>query len=249
MNYLDFQKSISNELIATKDRVRLIVDNHWGEEGKYKEVILMEVLKKRLPKNVCVGTGFIVNQDQISTQIDIIVYRNEIPIILQQGDFVIVPSDAVLGVIEVKTSLKRDEIAEIIDKAAMVNSLFSDRKIFNGIFAFDNNVNWNREGRLDVVKDALSDCRGLVNYICFGQNYFAKYWDANQPFSENDYPHYSFYRIENLSFGYFISNLIEDIYCMTENKHLPQTMSKMFYPIENTKEAHRFDDCIFPPLE
>lgn len=41
---------------------------------------------------------------------------------------VIVPSDAVLGVIEVKTSLKRDKIAEIIDKAAMVNSLFSDQK-------------------------------------------------------------------------------------------------------------------------
>ena len=72
---------------------------------------------------------------------------------------VIVPSDAVLGVIEVKTSLKRDKIAEIIDKAAMVNSLFSDQKIFNGIFAFDNNVNWNREGRLDVVYERIHENR------------------------------------------------------------------------------------------
>ena len=103
MNYLAFQKSISNELIATKDRVRNIIENrHWGEEGRYKEVILIESLKKRLPKNICVGTGFIINQHLISTQIDIILYRNEIPIILQQGDFVIVPSDAVMGVIEVK---------------------------------------------------------------------------------------------------------------------------------------------------
>ena len=46
MNYLAFQKSISNELIATKDRVRNIIENrHWGEEGRYKEVILIENLK------------------------------------------------------------------------------------------------------------------------------------------------------------------------------------------------------------
>ena len=34
-------------------------------------------------------------------------------------------------------------------------------------------------------------------------------------------PHYSFYRINDLAFGHFISNLIEDIYNMSENHPLP----------------------------
>lgn len=207
----------------------------------------MENLKKRLPKNVSVGTGFIVNKHLISAQIDIIIYRIEVPVILQQGDFVIVPSDAVLGVIEVKTSIRLNKIEEIIDKAAQVNDLFN-QKIFNGVFSFDNEVNWKQGNRLDKVKNALIRCNGLVNYICFGQNYFAKHWDAYHPFPNCDNPHYSFYRIDNLAFGYFISNLIEDIYCMTENHPLPQTLNDMFYPIENTKEAHRFDDFILPSI-
>ena len=248
MNYLAFQKSISNELIATKDRVRNIIENrHWGEEGRYKEVILIENLKKRLPKNISVGTGFIINHHLISTQIDIIIYRNEIPIILQQGDFVIVPSDAVMGVIEVKTHISPNKIEGIIDKAARVNVLF-EHKIFNGVFSFDNKIDWKKEHRLDKAKNALIRCKGVVNYICFGQNYFAKHWDARRPSHDCNDPHYSFYRINDLAFGYFISNLIEDIYNMSENHPLPQTLNDMFYPIESTKEAYRFDDLILPSI-
>ena len=35
---------------------------------------------------------------------------------------------------------------------------------------------------------------------------------------------------------------------MTENHPLPQTLYDMFYPIENTKEAYRFDDLILPSI-
>ena len=80
-NYLDYQKSISNELISIKNRVRnFIDDHHWGEDGRYKEIILSEILRRHLPKNVSVGTGFVVNQDNISTQIDIIVYDSKYPL-------------------------------------------------------------------------------------------------------------------------------------------------------------------------
>ena len=81
MELFSFSKSISNELIATKDRrVRNIIENrHWGEEGRTKRSYFdrKETLKKRLPKNISVGTGFIINHHLISTQIDIIIYRNE----------------------------------------------------------------------------------------------------------------------------------------------------------------------------
>ena len=73
-DYLKYQKSISDELISIKDRVRNFIDNHhWGEDGRYKEIILSHVLRHHLPKGVSVGTGFVVNNTEITKQIDIIV--------------------------------------------------------------------------------------------------------------------------------------------------------------------------------
>lgn len=74
-NYLDYRKSISNELIFIKDRVRNFIDsNNWGEDGRYKEIILSQVLKNVLPQNVTVATGFVMgNDEEISSQIDIMV--------------------------------------------------------------------------------------------------------------------------------------------------------------------------------
>ncbi len=58
IDYIQFRKSISHELIAIKDRVRSFIDNrHWGEEGRYKEVVLLKTLRNYLPNNVGIGTG------------------------------------------------------------------------------------------------------------------------------------------------------------------------------------------------
>ena len=246
-NYLDYQKSISKELIAIKDRVRnIILDHHWGEEGRYKEVILAEVIRNRLPNNVSVGTGFIINGEDISTQIDIIVFRNDIPLVFRQGDFVIVPAESVLGIIEVKTKHDQYQLRDAIVKSSMINHLMGDRMFFNGIFIYEIDFEWKRGKKSNrvptVIENALKDCNGNVNYLCIGQDYFAKSWQRNQPEIGLENAHYSFYRIHNLSFGYFISNLIEDAYIMSKNEPLPYTLNKMFYPIEKTKEAHRFDD-------
>ena len=65
-NYIEYQQSISKELMSIKDRVRNFIDNHhWGEDGRYKEIILSHVLRQHLPKGVSVGTGFVVNNDNI----------------------------------------------------------------------------------------------------------------------------------------------------------------------------------------
>lgn len=50
-NYLEYQKSISNEFKAYENRVRNLIDDaNWGEEGRYKEIILINYLKRILPK-------------------------------------------------------------------------------------------------------------------------------------------------------------------------------------------------------
>ena len=84
-NYIEYQQSISKELISIKDRVRNFIDNHhWGEDGRYKEIILSHILRQHLPKGVSVGTGFVVNNDNITKQIDIIVYQDDIPLLFNR---------------------------------------------------------------------------------------------------------------------------------------------------------------------
>lgn len=57
--------------------------------------------------------------------------------------------------------------------------------------------------------------------------------------NQHNNANYAVYRIEDLAFGYFISNLVEDVYISIHGEQIPETLRKMFYPIENTKEAHR----------
>lgn len=236
-NYMEYQQSISRELISIKDRVRNFIDNHhWGEDGRYKEIILSHVLRQHLPKGVSVGTGFVINNGDITKQIDIIVFSDDIPLLFKQDDFIIAPAECVLGIIEVKSRTTTQVCRDAI-RAAAENGRIISRPIFNGVFSFeDHSTNLQNESLLN----ALSDAAGIVNHICFGKDMFIKYWDAGMPRRN---PHqnrnYAVYEIMDFAFGYFISNLIEDIYISMHGQQIPETLRNMFYPIENTKEAHR----------
>lgn len=245
-SYNDYQKSISIELISIKNRVRdFIGKNHWGEDGRYKEIILRDIIAGKLPKYASCGTGFIVGADQhVSTQIDIIVYRNDMPMLFKKGDFIIAPQEAVLGLIEVKTKLHSGNIEETIRKAH-ANGNLVESEIFNGIFSYDNYLTGiNNSFHIDdKIRDLLCNYSGNINYISFGKDYFLKYWKDGQP---NNQPNnkYHLYKIEDLSFGYFISNLIEDSYIKTLERPIPETLKAVLYPIENTKEAYKIDTLI-----
>ncbi|PLT49025.1 DUF6602 domain-containing protein [Bacillus amyloliquefaciens] len=136
-NSLEYQKSIALEFNATKDRVRhLIGSTHWGEDGRHKEVILMNFLKRFLPNNIEVGTGFIKEGNNISTQIDIIIYNPTLPLYFKENDFIIVQPKSVLGIIEVKSNPDRNQVASAIFKASKVGALIKEDLIFNGLFNF-----------------------------------------------------------------------------------------------------------------
>lgn len=107
MNIENYFKNLTIELESLKDRVRLYIeDAHWQSDGEWKESVLRTTLKRHLPKNVGVGRGFIVNFEQATTQIDILLYDNSKPILFQDGDFIIITPDSAKGVIEVKTKIK-----------------------------------------------------------------------------------------------------------------------------------------------
>ena len=239
-DYTAYQKSISDELISIKDRFRNFIDgHHWGEDGRYKEIILSHTLRQHLPERVSVGTGFVVSDNGLTKQIDIIVYRDDFPLMFKQDDFIIAPSESVLGIIEVKSQITTQIGKDAIYKATE-NGRIIGKEIFNGIFAFESN---NECFRRPALQNALAESRGVVNHLCFGADIFLKYWETGHP---NTNPcaqdSYAVYRIQNLAFGYFISNLIEDIHIALHGQQLPNVLNRMFYPIEGTKEAHKIDE-------
>ena len=77
-----FHKSTTKELKVIKNRVRNLIGNsNWGEEGRFKEAILRNVIKRFLPQNFNIGTGFVIrsydnnrnrNNIECSKQIDLI---------------------------------------------------------------------------------------------------------------------------------------------------------------------------------
>lgn len=218
MNYdfEEFQKSISRELLIIKDRVRnLISDAHWGEEGRYKESVLKNVISRFLPSNLSLASGFIIkmeNEDiKRSRQIDIIVYDNTSPLFFREGDFIITSPDNVLATIEVKTNIRGRDILDVINKASE-NAKLAHKSTFNGVFAYEKSeMIVNGTSMNTKLNKALLESEGAVNHISLGENIFIKHWKSKEKYDYISDPIYSFYNIQELSFSYFISNLIESV--------------------------------------
>lgn len=123
-------------LIPAKDKNGA---DHNGEDGRYVEILLREYLKRYLPKDLEVLTGFVLRpavktglknkyrrgqEDVHSTQLDIIVYNSaKYPIYHRFGDSVIVPPEGVIGIISVKKHLHDTDILHELSALKKVSKL------------------------------------------------------------------------------------------------------------------------------
>ena len=263
-DYMEYQKSISKEFKAYENRVRNLIDNvNWAEEGRYKEVILMNYLKRILPKNLSVGTGFVRNGDQITTQIDVIIYENSIPLLFSEGDFVVTTPENVIGIIEVKSRFRLGDLKEIIEKAnenGYKIAQRNDKNIFNGIFSYSTYTKSNYMNILsyidmtNIVKpdrfnqicnDRLRSC---VNHISIGADKFIKLWPYNKDDNDNLYAEYSFYELsDGLGISYFLSNLQEAVLRRSIDRYiepLEEHYQAIYYPIPEGKALYKIDSKI-----
>lgn len=237
-NSLEYQKSIALEFNAVKNRIRnLIGSSHWGEDGRHKEVMLMNFLKRFLPNNIEVGTGFIKERNNISTQIDIIIYNPSFPLYFKENDFIIVHPKSVLGIIEVKSNPDRNSIADAIFKASKAGEMIKENLIFNGIFIFgetNDNLNYTsnllKKPRNGEFKKSLLDAllkNNGINHIISNDGAFIKKWSEEEKFN--------CYAIRDLAASYFFSNLLHIINNRTELSDIPESMYEHLYPIPEGK--------------
>lgn len=264
-NYLEYQKSVAAEFRALENRVRNLIDNkHWGEEGRFKEVILVNYLKKVLPKHLSVGTGFVRNKERITNQIDIIIYDNTFPLLFSEGDFIISTSENVVAIIEVKSNIMPSKLCEIIYKAnenAEIIRDGTDIPLFNGVFAynatsvkskyiekfndFDFSYLLDKKTFSEPISRHLYSC---VNHIALGSKLFVRLWPLGQDDEYNakylegfPEPYYSFYKMEEgLAYSYFFANLQEHLIRLATGKlrtSLPDELKGFLFPIIDGKET------------
>lgn len=247
INSVEFQQSTTIELDVIKNRVRnLIGSRHWGEDGRYKETILKKVLKTRLP-NLSIGTGFIVNEAQnVSKQIDIIIYDETIhEPFFKEEDFVIVPNNCVKGIIEVKSKIHSSaQLKSILGNFdSSIESVISQEQqssLFLGLFAYDS---FNIMRYLPSIRGILG-LHNTINHIALGCNIFIRKWKDEDrinliPPIQQDEQHrdfYNIYNMNNLAYSYFISNAIYKIHNRNE-----QTYSSIDFPIPGTKETTKIE--------
>lgn len=237
-----FLKTISDELLSIKDRVRLLIGNaNWAEEGKYKEECIKKYLRSILSPNLMVGTGFVKTNDDITKQIDIIVYDNKSPVYLKYGDFVILPSDFVYGIIEVKSKITTQILAEALEKAKhnrdVINSGVIAMLGFNGIFGFESDINFSNTSSVSTIKEYLRESWGKANHIVFNKDIFMKLWAGGNPALNDNISTYSTYRITDLAYGYFFSNMLEIVYSKAGICSIDHADS--LYPLKEGKESNR----------
>ncbi len=63
MSLINYHKNTSRELLALTDKVRNLI-THWGEDGRYKEAVLKNVIKRFLPEKFIIATGFVIKQTE-----------------------------------------------------------------------------------------------------------------------------------------------------------------------------------------
>lgn len=246
MNLEHYFQSLTDECITLKDRVRHLVNNaHWPTDGEWKESVLRSMLRRSAPESVTVGRGFVVHQEGCSTQIDVLIYDNSMPILYRDGDLVFVTPSACRGIVEVKSNTSnaafRVAAEKLADNAEFIRSRSSDFHIFVGFFSYDNRVENCQSFLQSLNQVAEGQDSRVINHVALGANTLIKYWPSD-PSGDGvgiRYDQWHLYNLDRMAPGYFIHNLL-----LSVSKKLNAQRETTWFP-RNSKEARIVDQLAF----
>jgi hypothetical protein len=116
------------EELNARFRTLNLFAQHSGEIGRTHEVFLRAILQRFLPGKFRCGSGFIVGENGVSRQQDIVVFESHaLPLLLEIGDCLVVDRTAVAATIEVKTEL--DSSAKL---ASGLHSVMETKRALGG---------------------------------------------------------------------------------------------------------------------
>lgn len=133
----DYFNSLAAELTAQSSRVRqLIGDAHWGHDGRHKETLLRDMIRRHSPSRVVVSSGFVISPNNVevrSSEQDVLVIdtSTEAPL-FQQGDLAIVFPHTVIAAISVKSTMEETTMKSVIDGLKTVRDVARDGNTLPG---------------------------------------------------------------------------------------------------------------------
>ena len=133
-SHIGYFQSLAEELRSQSLRVRqLIGDAHWGHDGRHKEVLLQNLIRRHCPPTVVVSTGFIVssnNAEVRSKEQDLLIVdvSTEAPL-FQQGGLVITFPHSVVAAISIKSTLDDNTMTSVVDGLVSVRNTACDSNI------------------------------------------------------------------------------------------------------------------------
>ena len=126
---VEYFRLVSEELLLNLKQIKQYVKKHNPTVGIFTEELLRTFLKKYLPRSISVEQGFIIAQNgEISKQCDILIYdsSNFAPF-YRINEIVVVPTESVIAVIEVKTTIGKNIFHKSIDYFANIRSITDAR--------------------------------------------------------------------------------------------------------------------------
>lgn len=102
---------------------------HEGEKGRENEAVLARILEALVPQRFGIGSGLLIDTaDRYSRQTDIVVYdQSDEPAVLAQTTQLLFPIESVLACIEIKTTLRPDDIVDCLGKSRDMRKLTTAR--------------------------------------------------------------------------------------------------------------------------
>ena len=240
MNVENYFKSLTLELTALKDRVRdFINDSHWLTDGEWKEGVLRSSLARNLPQDIQIGRGFILTPEGASTQIDILLYSSESPVLFRDGDLVFIQPAAVRGVIEVKTKLNLYSLRKAVGKIKKIGEMLSpEQNAFLSIFSYDTDIVDSRT-ILKILQKETTNIKQIVQFICLGDSRFIRYWETDpRALNRSTYEKWHSYSLEKMAYGYFIHNVL-----LSLSPRYIDNNQALWFP-EESKEIHKDGDIL-----
>lgn len=112
---------------------QLIGSAHWGHDGRHKELLLADVIRRHCPPTVLVTTGFVVSPvdfETRSSEQDILVLdvSREAPL-FHQGGLAIAFPHTVMAAISVKSTMEPTTINSVVDGLRTIRNVSNDAQV------------------------------------------------------------------------------------------------------------------------
>lgn len=158
-----FFESQSQELAAKAKRVRnLIGDRHWYTDGAFKEALLLEAIRQRLPAGVEAKRGFVLSREltECSTEQDCVIADRMAGVpVFEAVDFHLVQPQRVVALLSAKTTLKKGEFLDAMEGIASALRIVAADPLaanpFLAAFFFDEDSHVKDETLVEWIKELV----------------------------------------------------------------------------------------------